>query len=95
LSLEPTPVPSTLPSSLAYGAASHVDVPVPTRFFDTTRYVFALGGGVDLGDRLPFSVDVYAQYHALASTTVNTPPAPAASRSGNVLAYGVFLGVRF
>lgn len=93
--LEPTPVPSALPSSLAYDPASHIDASVPTRFFDTTRYVFSLGGGVDLGDRLPLRVDVYAQYHLLFASTMGTSPAPSASLSGSVLAYGVFLGVKF
>jgi hypothetical protein len=54
-----------------------------------------VGGGADLGDALPFTVDFYAQLHVLADTTIATPPAPSASLSGTVLAYGVFLGVRF
>ena len=37
-------------SSQAYDQATQALVDVPTRFFDTTRYVFSLGGGVDLGD---------------------------------------------
>jgi hypothetical protein len=93
--LEPTPLPSSLPSSLAYNTTSHEDGPVPTRFFDATRYVLSIGGGVDFGDVTPFSVDMYVQYHGLVDTTVSTPPAAAASLSGNVLAYGVFLGTQF
>lgn len=93
--LEPTPVPSSLPSSLAYDTTAHVDAAAPTRFFDATRYVFTLGGGADFGDMLPLSIDFYAQYHVLAATTVATAPAPPASLWGNVLAYGVMLGVRF
>jgi long-chain fatty acid transport protein len=93
--LEPTPVPSSLPSSLAYGTTSHVDGAVPTRFFDATRYVLSLGGGVDFGDVTPFSVDMYVQVHGLVDSTVSTPPAPAASLSGSALAYGVFLGTQF
>lgn len=93
--LEPTPVPSSLPSSLAYGATAHVDGPVPTRFFDTTRYVLSLGGGVDFGDVTPFSVDMYVQVHGMVDSTVSTPPAPAANLSGYALAYGVFLGTQF
>jgi long-chain fatty acid transport protein len=92
---EPTPLPSSLPSSLAYGATSHVDGPVPTRFFDASRYVLSFGGGVDFGDVAPFSVDMYAQVHGLVDTTVSTPPAAAAALSGNVVAYGVFLGTQF
>jgi long-chain fatty acid transport protein len=93
--LEPTPVPSSLPSSLAYSTTAHVDGPVPTRFFDATRYVLSLGGGVDFGDITPFSVDMYVQVHGLVDSTVSTPPAPAASLSGYALAYGVFLGTQF
>jgi len=92
---EPTPVPSTLPSSLAYGTTSHTDAPVPTRFFDASRYVVSIGGGVDFGDITPFSVDMYVQYHGLLDTTVVTPPAPSATLSGSVLAYGVLLGTQF
>jgi len=100
--LEPTPVPGTLPSSQAYDQASQALVDVPTRFFDTTRYVFSLGGGVDLGDYGPFTVDFWAQYHLLANTTVTTcsggacsPDPGPAKLSGNVLAYGLLAGVRF
>lgn len=93
--LEPTPVPSSLPSSQAYDTTKKELVDVPTRFFDATRYVFSLGAGVDFGDELPFTLDFWAQYHLLASTTVATDPAPSAQLSGNVLAYGLFAGVRF
>jgi hypothetical protein len=93
--LEPTPLPSSLPPSLAYDVKTGLDSPVPARFFDTTRYVFSLGWGADFGERLPFTVDFYAQVHLLANSTVATPPASQASLSGSVLAYGVFLGVRF
>jgi len=100
--LEPTPVPSTLPSSQAYDQASQGLVNVPTRFFDTTRYVFSLGGGVDLGDYGPFTLDTWVQYHVLAATTVTTcsgapctPDPGPAKLSGNVLAYGLMAGVRF
>jgi long-chain fatty acid transport protein len=92
---EPTPVGSSLPSSLAYSTTSHVDAPVPTRFFDASRYVVSLGGGVDFGDITPFSVDMFVQVHELASTTVDTPPAAPATLSGTVLAYGVYLGTQF
>ena len=103
---EPTPVPSSLPASQAYDLASQGLVSVPTRFFDTSRYALSLGGGVDMGDVAPFTVDVWAQYQLLASSKVQTctgaeaPCTPdigsgQASLSGSVLAYGVMLGVRF
>jgi hypothetical protein len=95
---EPTPLPSTLPSSQAYDAGSQMLVDVPTRFFDATRYVLTLGGGVDMGDIAPFTVDAWAQLHVLASSTVDTSTASnpsSASLSGRVLAFGMLVGVRF
>lgn len=92
---EQTPVPSSLPSSLAYSTSSHTDAPIPTRFFDASRYVLSIGGGVDFGDITPFSVDMYVQYHGLVDSTIATPPAPSATLSGSVLAYGVLLGTQF
>jgi long-subunit fatty acid transport protein len=100
--LEPTPVPGSLPSSQAYSQTTQNLVDVPTRFFDTTRYVFSLGGGVDLGDYGPFTLDTWVQYHVLAATTVTTcnggscsPDPGPAKLSGNVLAFGLMAGVRF
>lgn len=98
LMYEPTPLPSSLPSSQAYDAGSQMLVDVPTRFFDASRVVFTLGGGVDLGDYAPFTFDAWAQYHALLSSTVDTstPEAAAsASLSGSVFAFGMLAGVRF
>ena len=103
---EPTPVPGSLPASQAYDLASQGLLSVPTRFFDASRYAFSLGGGVDMGDLGPFTVDVWAQYQVLASTTVQTctgseaPCSPdigtgPASLSGSVFAYGAMAGVRF
>jgi hypothetical protein len=103
---EPTPVPGSLVSSQAYDLPSQGLINVPTRFFDTSRYVLSLGGGVDLGDHAPFTVDFWAQYHILANATVQTCTGPngactpdigsgAAKLSGNVLAYGAMVGVRF
>ena len=92
---EPSPVPSSLPSSLAYDAKQGLDVAVPTRFFDADRVMFSLGGGVDFGDVLPFTVDFYAQYLRLQPRTLTTDPAPSASLWGGVLGYGVYVGVRF
>jgi long-chain fatty acid transport protein len=103
---EPTPVPSSLPASPAYDLASQGLVNVPTRFFDTSRYVVSLGGGVDLGEHAPLTVDFWAQLHMLASTSVqtctgdSTPCTPdigngPAKLSGTVVSYGALLGVRF
>jgi long-chain fatty acid transport protein len=103
---EPTPVPGSLPASPAYDLASQALVNVPTRFFDASRYVVSFGGGVDMAELAPFTVDLWAQLHVLAATTVhtctgdNTPCTPdlgsgAARLSGTVVAYGALLGVRF
>jgi long-chain fatty acid transport protein len=93
--LEPTPVPSSLPSSQAYDAPSQALGDVPTRFFDATRAVFSAGGGVDLGDCAPVTADVSAQWHWVAPRSVDTPPAPAARISGGVLSWGLSVAARF
>lgn len=103
---EPTPVPGSLASSQAYDLASQGLVDVPTRFFDASRVVLSAGGGVDMGDHAPFTVDFWAQCHVLSSTTVQTCTGPSgacspdigsgpAKLSGNVLAYGSMVGLRF
>jgi long-subunit fatty acid transport protein len=103
---EPTPVPTSLVSSQAYDLPSQGLINVPTRFFDTPRYVLSVGAGVDFGDHAPFLVDFWAQYHLLANTSVQTCTGPngactpdigsgPAKLSGNVLAYGAMVGVRF
>jgi long-subunit fatty acid transport protein len=103
---EPTPVPSSLPGSQAFDLASQALINVPTRFLDTSRYSVSLGGGVDMGDLAPFTVDFWAQFQALASSTVqtctgsDTPCTPdigtgPANLSGTVVAYGAMVGVRF
>lgn len=103
---EPTPVPSSLAASPVYDLATQGLLNVPTRFFDSSRYAVSLGGGVDLGDVAPFTVDFWAQLHVLAGSTVqtctgdNTPCTPdigsgTAKLSGTVAAYGAMVGVRF
>jgi hypothetical protein len=78
----------------------------PTRFFDASRYSVSIGGGVDMGDVAPFTLDAWAQLQALSSTSQQTctgsftPCSPdigsgPAALSGTVLAYGAMLGVRF
>jgi long-chain fatty acid transport protein len=91
----PSPVPSSLPSSQAYGPSAQSLVDVPTRFFDAARFVWTVGGGVDLGAIAPVSLDVWAQVHFLVPTTVSTAPAGSAQLSGTILASGLLLGVGF
>jgi long-chain fatty acid transport protein len=92
---EPTPVPSSLPSSQAYDARAQSLGDVPTRFFDATRAAFSAGGGVDLGDLAPVAVDLCAQWHWLLPRTVDTPPSPSARLSGGVLGWGLSASARF
>ena len=63
---EPTPVPATLVRRRPTIWRRQGLISVPTRFFDTSRYVLSVGGGVDLGNHAPFTVDFWAQYHLLA-----------------------------
>ncbi len=46
--LEPTPLPSSLPSSTAYSPTTAGIVSLPTRYYDATRHAITAGGGVDL-----------------------------------------------
>jgi long-chain fatty acid transport protein len=93
--LEPTPVPSSLPSSQAYDARAQALADVSTRFFDATRAAFCAGWGADLGDYAPLGVDVFAQWHWLAPRDIKTPPAAPARLSGSVVAWGFATSMRF
>jgi len=97
---EPTPAPSSLPTSHAYDIGSRGLVPVPTRFFDASRHVLTAGVGVRLTKPLVLTVDAYAQVHVLHPRTVtlesDTPAlATTADLSGTVLATGLVVGVGF
>jgi long-chain fatty acid transport protein len=93
---EPTPVPSSLPSSQAFDDVMQATGNVPTRFFDASKYVFSIGGGVAMAKPLPpVTLDAWAQLQLLASHDVQIPPAGAASLSGHVLATGLLAGVKF
>jgi hypothetical protein len=93
---EPTPVPSSLPSSQAFDESMQATTNVPTRFFDTSKYVFSLGGGVAMARPLaPLTIDAWAQLQLLAPHDVQVPPAGSASLSGHVLATGLLAGVKF
>jgi long-chain fatty acid transport protein len=93
---EPSPVPSSLPASQAWDQTQATTVPVPTRFYDASRFVLTLGGGLDLRSPLPpITLDVYAQYHLLQSRDVATGTGATSSLSGHVLFGGMTAGVRF
>jgi len=93
---EPTPVPGTLPSSQGYSASLKSDVEVPTRFFDATRSVFTLGGGIRIDD---VTLDAFAQLHAIvprdAKVLFGQTGATKATLTGTALAAGLTLGVSF
>jgi hypothetical protein len=101
--LEPTPLPSSLGSSSAYSAASASIVAVPTRYFDATRHAITLGGGLDLGSKGTFTIDVFGQLHLLQPRTMtftsgSTPESLTTSTAdvgGHVLMAGMVLGVKF
>jgi len=102
--LEPTPMPSSIDASQAYSPAAAAVVSVPTRFFDATRHVLTLGGGLELRPPLPpLTLDLFGQLHLLQPRTMTLHPGPSgdptssseARVSGSVLAGGLVLGVRF
>jgi hypothetical protein len=97
---EPTPTPSSTPSSQAYSTQAHALVSVPTRYFDASRNIFALGSGLEIP---PFTLDAYGQIHVMVPRTITLTPAPdggatstsTAEVGGTVLMAGVTLGVKF
>jgi long-chain fatty acid transport protein len=98
---EPTPSPSSTPSSQAYDTRRHELVSVPTRYFDASRNVLALGSGIEIP---PVSIDAYGQLHVLMPRTITLTPAPgetsgtstsAAQVGGTVLMAGMTVGVKF
>jgi long-chain fatty acid transport protein len=98
---EPSPSPSATPSSQAYSTTLHALVSVPTRYFDASRNIFALGSGIEIP---PFSLDAFGQVHVLVPRTVTLTPAPdetsgtstsAAQLGGTVLMAGMTVGVKF
>lgn len=102
--LESTPTPANLPPSQAWDPAAKQNANVPTRFFDASRHIFTLGGGIELHDPLPaLTLDVYAQDHVLPTRTVDVQSGAdsnigafgPAKISGSVLAAGMLLGVPF
>ncbi len=93
---EPTPVPTSLPASQAFDESMQATTNVPTRFFDASKYVFSLGGGIAMARPLPpLTIDAWAQLQLLAPHDVQVPPAGSASLSGHVLATGLLAGVKF
>jgi long-chain fatty acid transport protein len=89
---EPTPTPSAPPQSQSFDPTSAAVVNVPTRFFDASRLALTLGAGVTVP---PFSIDTYAQVHALAARHVDLGSGLGADLSGSVLVTGLVAGVKF
>jgi long-chain fatty acid transport protein len=101
---EPSPMPANLPSSKAYSDAAGATVDVPTRYFDANRLAITLGYGVTLRDPLPpITVDLFGQMHVLLPRTITSDAPQSATGndesvgkvSGNVLAAGLIVGVKF
>ncbi len=102
---EPSPLPSKLPSSLAYNDAVTKAVEVPTRYFDANRFVATVGYGMAFRDPLPpLTIDLFAQAHVLLPRTIESdapngttaPPDNSVGRvSGTVIAAGLLVGVSF
>lgn len=89
---EPSPLPSQIPASQAWNSPAQTTTYVPTRFFDASRHVLTLGGGLELGNPMkhsmppgeeaksrperPFNLDVYSQIHVLQPRTVTLERGP-------------------
>jgi long-chain fatty acid transport protein len=109
--LEPTPLPSSLPSSTAYSPSTAGVVALPTRYYDATRHAITMGGGIDLSRRhgdgpaeTPVvTLDLYGQLHLLQPRTMTYTPGPSgdpsttsqASVGGHVLMAGMVVGAKF
>jgi long-chain fatty acid transport protein len=104
---EPSPLPSTLPSSKTFDLVSQQTVSVPTRYFDADRLAVTLGYGVALKRPLPpITLDLFGQTHFLLPKTISSdasnasvPGVPSVNSlgkvSGTVLAAGLLVGVTF
>ena len=89
---EPSPMPSQIPASQAWNGALQATGYVPTRFFDASRHVLTLGGGLELGAPMthsvprgeetnakperPFTLDLYSQVHVLQPRTMTLEHGP-------------------
>jgi hypothetical protein len=79
----------------------HKLITVPTRYFDASRNILAVGGGIEIP---PVSIDAYGQVHVLVPRTVTMNPAAdktsgsstsTAELGGTVLMAGLTVGVKF
>lgn len=99
--VETSALPSSLPGSEAFDIPSKSVVPVPTRYFDSTRVALTTGAGLSLENPLPpIDLDVFAQYHILLPRDVTTAAgtsevAMKGESSGHVKVFGLTVGVRF
>ena len=93
--LEPTPLPSTIPSTSAYSASSMAVALVPTRYYDATRHAVTVGAGLESfppagGDgstgkgRAAVTLDLYGQLHVLQPRTMTIAAPTPQSASGTV-----------
>ncbi len=91
---EPTPAPSSMPASKQASQNGNT-VDVPTRFFDASRHVIALGAGVSFAKNV-VRLDWFAQLHVLQGRDVTlAPTGEKTAVGGTFLVSGFFAGVSF
>jgi long-chain fatty acid transport protein len=96
---EPSPLPTSMPSSTAYDVAQGTALQVPTRWYDGDRHAFTLGGGVRIGKVL--TVDVWSQLHVIVPHEVTLAaggPGGTTAKvqvSGTTAQTGIAVGVAF
>lgn len=69
---EPSPLPTELPSQEAHTEGALRTLPV--RVFDGHRHVFAFGGGIRFGKKVPVFLDGSFQWHLTPSRTFELAP---------------------
>jgi len=89
---EPTPAPDNMMTSQAFDIKTRMNIDVPTRFYDASRSVLTLGGGIRYKDA---TLDGFAQLHVLVPRDVTIAPGERVTISGSAFAGGLILGVSF
>lgn len=99
---EMSPLPSDLPGSEAFDAKAKGVVTLPTRYFDSDRFVVTAGTGLRLSKPLPpVELDLYAQYHILLPRTITSTDGATGKvlstgeSSGHITVWGLTAGVKF
>jgi long-chain fatty acid transport protein len=101
LRVEGSPLPSRLPASEAFDEATKQSVTVPTRYFDSPRFIHGWGAGVALKRPLiPVTIDVWGQHQHLVGATITSVASDGTVLSegeatGSILGGGLLMGVGF